>query len=60
MDAPTRDPSKFSEEELRGEILPGIPSIDFTKFLLKFNENLNRQKKMKEIFKMYLLQEYII
>ena len=35
-DAPTRDPSKFSQEELRGEAIPGIPSMEFTDFLIKF------------------------
>ena len=35
-DAPTRDPSKFSKEELRGEAIPGIPTMEFTDFLVKF------------------------
>ena len=50
VDAPTRDPSKFSEEELRGEILPGIPSIDFTKFLLKFKEQFKPTLKDERDF----------
>ena len=50
VDAPTRDPSKFSEEELRGEILPGIPSIDFTKFLLKFKEQFKPTQKDERDF----------
>jgi hypothetical protein len=50
VDAPTRDPSKFSEEELRGEILPGIPSIDFTKFLLKFKEQFKPTQRDERDF----------
>jgi len=50
IDAPTRDPSKFSEEELRGEILPGIPSIDFTKFLLKFKDQFKPTQKDERDF----------
>ena len=37
-DAPTRDPSKFSQEELRGEAIPGIPTMEFTDFLVKFKQ----------------------
>ncbi len=50
VDAPTRDPSKFSEEELRGEILSDIPSIDFTKFLLKFKEEFKPTLKDERDF----------